>query len=198
MTYGELKRQVFARLDLDFDRPAEPGSLRETADVLLIRLLPAMLRKTAMLSGCIQRSAELCFTREGNAVCAVLPDDVLAVQEIFASGRRYRMPSFETVGRKLFFFEAEAGSYEVIYAACPEIPDAGTPDETELEIDDYTADIVVCGVAGELAQSLYPGDMTRYMRLMTEYDERILHLTPRTGERGVADTVFGRGRGNFR
>ena len=198
MTYGELKRQIFTRLELDFDRPAEPGSLCETAAFLLDRLLPAMLRKTASLTGGMRRSAQLFFEREGDAVCATLPEGVLSVWEIVASGRRYRLPSFEMVGRKIFFFAAGPGIYEVVYTAYPEIPSAETPDETELELDDYTADLVACGMAGELAQSLYPGDMTRYMRLMTEYDERMLSLMPRHGEHGVADTVFQRGRGNFR
>ena len=45
-----------------------------------------------------------------------------------------------------------------------------------LDFDDYILDTVVFGAAMDLCQSLYPDNAGKYMRLATEYDERMANL----------------------
>lgn len=76
------------------------------------------------------------------------------------------------------------------YYAYPTVDPTDT--DAPLPFDDIVADTVAYGAAAELCHAVYPTDMKLYMRLATEFDGRLAAGAPRSGERGVANSVFGR------
>ena len=69
-----------------------------------------------------------------------------------------------------------------------------TDDSYEFELDDFACDAAAYAVAAELCSRLYPGDNARYMRLMTEFDDRMVHLYE-VGLKNTVGSLFSAGRG---
>lgn len=195
MTYGMLRDRILSLLDVSTDEVTHAGSLLLAADRLLPQTVDAAARKTALLLKCIVRTESLCFQIGAEGVYAALPSDFISAKQLRCGRKTYGDESFEAVGGRLWLFSAGAGTYELTYFAYPMRVDESIDGDVEMEFDDYAADIVAYGVAAELSHSLYPGDMKRFMRLMTEFDERIANASPRSGDGAVRNSVFGRKRG---
>lgn len=82
---------------------------------------------------------------------------------------------------------------EKTYYAFPEQITEKTDDEVELGYDGEAADVTAYGAAMELCGRIYPADVRKYMRIATEYDERMAAVCERNVKR-VNNGVFG-GRG---
>ena len=194
MTYGTLKRTVLALLDVNAEEQETAGSLLATVSASFPSLYNTVARKTTQFLKNIEREVLLSFEPCAGGVCAPLPTDFMAVCEarVFDGGHAR---DIEIRGNTAFIAGGAEGEYTLRYFAYPAPADGMTDGATVLDFDDFTADTVAYGMAAELCHSLYPGDMTRYMRLATEYDERIANAAPRIGERSVVNRVFGRRRG---
>ena len=95
----------------------------------------------------------------------------------------------------------ESGNFRICIAPVYENPETDpeecyiaeitddTPDTTALELSALAADTVSCGAAGELCSSVRPGDVRRYMEIMTEYDERMAGLYS-AGIKNIKPAVF--------
>lgn len=195
MTYGMLRYRILSLLDIGTEELASEGSLLSAADGLLPQTVDATARKAALLLKCIVKTAVLHFEYGESDAVAVLPSDFISAKQLRCGRKTYGSESFEAVGGRLWFFAAGAGTYELVYFAYPARIDGSIDGDKELEFDDYAADIVAYGAAAELSHSLYPGDMKRFMRLATEFDERAANAAPRSGDSAVRNAVFGRKRG---
>lgn len=198
MTYGDLKKRVFSLLDIDAREEGTEGSLATMICESLPQTANAIARKAALYLKALFKTESLYFSEDDYGAYTMLPEDAATVKEIFAGrngGRKYGRVSFETVGEKLYFFEGKEGFYKVGYYAYPKRIDENTADEDFLEMSDAVWDTVAYGICAELCSKVYPGDMKRYMRLATEFDERMTAAFPlQKGDR-VSDTVFsGRSR----
>lgn len=195
MTYGMLRRRILALLDGKEEEMAA-GGFSHMPETALTGAVNAAARKAALLSKCIYRRAALTVQKGADGLSAALPQDFISAKTLCRAGQRREM-EFELVGGRIFLRGGEDGAYTLGYFAYPAPVDEETPGEYELDYDDLTADIVAYGTATELCHSLYPGDVKRYMRLATEFDERLLAAVPRSGEETVKNGVFGRRRGGF-
>ncbi len=190
MTYGELKQKIYALLDADGAGEGIVG----TAAHLLAPRLPEVINETARKTVRHMRSltGTALVTMEKGAVgvqCA-LPEDAYAVLGIMRGGRMFGAESFLLVGRTLVFFGGGEGEYTLIMYIYPEALTEESFEGDALPYDDMTADAVAYGVAGALCGSLYPADLTRYMRFMTEYDERVSGMLTHSGESHLANRLF--------
>lgn len=195
MTYGMLRDRILSLLDIVKDEIASAGSLLLAADSLMPQTVDATARKAALLLKCIVKTAVLHFEYGESDAVAVLPSDFISAKQLRCGRKIYGSESFEAVGGRLWLFAAGTGTYELMYFAYPMRIDESIDGDTELEFDGYAADIVAYGAAAELSHNLYPGDMKRFMRLATEFDERIANAAPRSGDSTVRNSVFGRKRG---
>ena len=98
--------------------------------------------------------------------------------------------AFVPEGNHLRLLSDGAGTYELTYYAYPAFTDMEADADTEIGLDDFASDAIAYGAAAELCQNIYPGDMTRYMRLVTEWEERIAHICPTSAETKISNTVF--------
>jgi len=195
MTYGMLRGRILSLLDISMEEAASEGSLLLAAERLLPQTADAAARKTALLLKCIVKTERVCFENGADGVFAVLPSDFISAKQLRCGRKIYGSESFAAAGGKLWLFSGKPGRYELTYFAYPVRIDETMDGDTALELDDYAADIVAYGAAAELSHSLYPGDMKRFMRLITEFDERVANASPRSGELTVRNSVFGRKRG---
>lgn len=195
MTYGMLKRQISALLDLDTDAVQTQGSLLGLLNARISPAVHSAVRKTAVYLGGVVKQAVLSFVRDGDAVTAPLPQDFISALRLGRGGRTYGREAFVREGRSLRLSACGEGLYELTYDAYPAFTDMETDADREIGLDEFAAEAAAYGAAAELCQSIYPGDMTRYMRLATEFDERLVNAFPRTAEKSVSNTVFGKGRG---
>lgn len=195
MTYGMLRDRILSLLDIGTEEIASAGSLLLAADSLMPQTVDATARKTALLLKCIVKTVVLRFEHGEHGAMAALPSDFICAKQLRCGRKIYGSESFEAAGGKLWLFAAGAGIYELTYFAYPLRIDENIDGDTELEFDDYAADIVAYGAAAELSHNLYPGDMRRFMRLATEFDERVANAAPRSGDSAVRNSVFGRKRG---
>lgn len=195
MTYGMLRDRILMLLDIDGEQPAAMGSVLAAADRLLPDSVFAAARKTALILKCIVRTVSLRFERGADGVSAGLPSDFISAKKLRCGRKIYDGGSFEAVGGRLWSLAAGEGTYELTYYAYPARLDESADGDTELEFDDYAADTIAYGAAAELCHSVYPGDMKRFMRLITEFDERLVNAAPRSGDRAVANFMFGKRRG---
>ena len=195
MTYGILKQKIFALLDIDGNDIMTEGSAIARIASALPYTVDAVSRKVALHLKNILCCATLRFEKGSVGVQAALPESAFGVQKIVKNGRSYGAESFTLIGKNIIFFERGEGDFTVFYYAYPDVYTDETGDETEIPFDDLVADIVAYGTAGELSHTIYPSDMVRYMRLMTEYDERIAVYLPRTGEDTVRNSLFSKRKG---
>lgn len=162
MKLKDLKEKIYFLLD------SEP--LQESA---LCYIIDSTARKVCAYTKCIKRSAELFFSTANGAVCALLPEDFAAFCRLQSARGHYGRENFEIISGRIRSCALAPGRYELIYFAFPQTVDTHTDGETKLEPDDYICDIVAYGAAMELCSSVYPTDVQRYIRLATEYDERL-------------------------
>lgn len=195
MTYGMLRRRILALLDVKEEETAA-GGFSHMPETALPGAVNSAARKAALLLRCIYKQAEIAVQKETNGLSAALPPDFISAKALCHAGQ-HRKVEFEIAGDRIFLRNGDVGMYTLGYFAYPAPVDEETPGERELDYDDLMADIVAYGTAAELCHSLYPGDVKRYMRLATEFDERIANAAPRSGEETVKNSVFGRRRGGF-
>ncbi len=195
MTYGILKQKIFSLLNIDGNDIMTEGSALALVTSALPYTVDAVSRKVALHLKNIVREETLRFERGAVGVQATLPEMAFGVREIVKNGRSYNAECFTLIGRNIILFEHGEGDFTVFYYAFPEVCTEQTADEMELPFDDFAADIVAYGAAGELSHTVYPSDMTRYMRLMTEFDERISSAMQRMGEVSLKNSFFGKRRG---
>ena len=85
-----------------------------------------------------------------------------------------------------------------MYVAFPETIDTSTKDETEISLPEDVILAVCYCAAMEICTNIYPSDVQRYMRIATEYDERMASLITSAAEGNViANSFFSRARGVF-
>lgn len=190
MTYGELKKRIYALLDIDAKEEAVTGSLTHMVKDVLVQTINAITRKTAFSLKALYKTADLYFEKDTTGISALLPADVALVKEIFNGRRRYGSVNFERAGNTLYFFGAKEGFYTVGYYAFPKPLATNLPDTAALDMSDMVWDTVAYGVCAELCMKVYPSDMKRYMRLATEFDERMTAYVPTTSVSVVKDAVF--------
>lgn len=126
-------------------------------------IIDSAQRKAALIGKFIEKTSQTPLYKNGELDISKLPCDFISA----ASERRYY--------------------------AFPEQITETTDDETELGYDGEAADIVSYGAAMELCGRIYPGDIRKYMRIATEYDERVAAVCQKNVSR-VGNGMFG-GRG---
>jgi hypothetical protein len=99
----------------------------------------------------------------------------------------------ETYDVAVISIDYQTGECELVYCAYP--PAVKSDDDVLFE-DEYVCDAVVYGAAMELLTSVRPADVQRYMRIATEYDERMAGMIS-SAAAGVVNTLFSLGRGLF-
>ena len=151
MTLGNLKKKIYSVLAID-----------ETTELpALCYAIDSTARKVASLCRCIKRKADITFAG-GKAEAPA--DFICAAAE---------MPVIDFYDGKLTIADGESATIPVVYYAYPEEVTDSTDNETELPYGGMAFDAVAYGAAGELCASVRPGDVRRYLEIMTEYDERI-------------------------
>lgn len=195
MTYGELKKRVYSLLDVDGREEDAVGSLAYLVKDALVQTVNSTARKAAVYLKAIYKTEVLYFEKHELGLRTVLPEDVVLVKEILKEKRRYGAVSFEKAGNVLYFFGAKEGFYTVGYYAYPKALGAHVRDGAVLEAEDGFWDTVAYGICAELCSKIYPGDMKRYMRLATEFDERMTASYPSAADTRVVDRVFSKQRG---
>ncbi len=195
MKLGTLKQKIYALLDLSAEDSALSGGLYVAAESKICGAIDSVLRKTVVFTGARVASAALAFVPDELGAVALLPADFIAVKRLLCGNRVRGREQFEIVGGRLYLFDPNVREGTLFYFAYPPAITETTADDTDLGIDDYDADAVSYGAAAMLCPDLYPADATRYMRLSTEYDERIVNRTGGGAEQTVASTLFSRRRG---
>lgn len=189
-----LKKRISALLDLDDEIVETEGSLIGVLNARISPAVQAAARKVAVSLKGIVKQAVLSFIRDGDAAAAPMPSDFISAIRLRHGGKAYGRESFMLEGGNIRLPYGMPGAYELTYYAYPIFADMETDADTEIGLDDFAADAVAYGAAAELCHSIYPGDMTRYMRLVTEFEERLANALPRCAETGVSNTVFGKRR----
>lgn len=188
MNIKEIKTKIYALLGV-------PAMEDEGA---LLAALDSAARKIAVYTKCIKRSAELCFAVENGVCTAELPADFASFAYIRAGRRIFTREHFEIIGGRIKSCAPLAGAHELVYFAYPPAVGAESAEETELFADDFICDTAVYGAAMELCAAVFPADVQKYMRLATEYDERMANLITAAGEGArVANLFFAGTRGVF-
>ena len=181
MNIKEMKNKICSLLDI---ASAEDESA-------LISAIESASRKIALYTKCIRKSAEINFSSEGRGSAALLPCDFAVFGYVMRGNVIYGRERFEIIGGKIKSASL-TGKCELFYFAYP--PSAAS-EETVLFDDAYVCDTAVYGAAMELLSALRPTDVQRYMRIATEYDERMANMIS-SAAAGVANTFF-TGRGIF-
>jgi hypothetical protein len=195
MTYGELKNRIWSLLDIDAREEDTAGTLANFLKSSLAQTVNAAARKAAVYLKAIYKTEMLYFEKDDIGIRTILPEDAAVVKEIRREKRRYGSVSFEKVGDTLYFFGAKEGFYTVCYFAYPTPLSDSVQDGATLEMNDAVWDTVAYGVGAELCSKAYPGDIKRYMRLATEFDERMTSAFPNASAETVAQRTFVKRRG---
>ncbi len=138
------------------------------------------------------------FYRMFGKVSAELPSDFAAFCYVRAGRVYFGRENFEIVSGRLRSDVIGAGAHELVYVAFPAEINTETDENTDLCLDAYVCDTVCYGAAMELCTNIYPTDVQRYMRLATEYDERLANLlTAASDGARVTNGFFTGARGVF-
>lgn len=187
MKLTDLKRRVCALLDIDALKNEER----------LCDIIDSVAKKTAVYTKCIKKSATIIFEEVNGFFEAIMPADFAAFYHIRGT-RSYGRENFEIVSGKIRSAAVSAGEYELVYYAFPPEVNTQTDGDAEIFSDGYICDIVAYGAAMELCAFVYPEDVHRYIRLATEYDERMANaLTGANDAKTVANGFFAGTRGVF-
>jgi len=183
MNIKEIKNKIYAILDT-------PRFSDESA---LTAALDSAARKVAVYTKCIKKSEAVFFCAENGVYSAELPEDFAVFAYVKCGARIWGRECFEIIERKIKSF-AVGGECELVYYAYPPAINALSAEETEVFADSYACDAAAYGAAMELCISIYPSDIQRYMRIATEYDERMASMMSRACAQ-VANTFFSGMRG---
>ena len=188
MNIKEIKNKIYAILDI---QPLGDESA-------LLAAIDSAARKIAVYARCIRKSEKLTFCGENGAYSAQLPSDFAVFGYIRRGMRVWSREHFEIMGEKIKSTALVGGEYELFYFAYPPSASAAASEDTELFADRYVCDAVAYGAAMELCESVYASDVQRYMRISTEYDERMANMiSSAVSAVRVANGFFGRMRGVF-
>ena len=185
MNIKEIKTKIYALLGV-------PAVEDESA---LLAMLDSTARKLAVYAKCIKRSAELRFSAVNGVCTAELPADFASFAFVRSGRRIWVREHFEISAGKIKTAAPLAGACELIYYAYPPAVNGETAEETELFADGFICDTAAYGAAMELCSAFYPTDVQKYMRLATEYDERMANLITSAGEGTRVANLFFAGRG---
>ena len=185
MNIIEIKKRIYALMDI-------PGMENESA---LLSAIDSAAKKIALYAKCIKKSEKICFVAENGVFSALLPADFASFCYVKQGMRVYGRENFEIIGRKIKSTD-KSGECELVYCAYPPAVNEETAEATVIFEDGFAADTVAFGAAMELCASLCPTDVQRYMRIATEYDERMANMISDAG-RGVANKLFSGTRGVF-
>ena len=182
MNIKEMKKKIYSLLDIP---PFEDESA-------VLSAIESVARKIVIFTKCIRKSAKIFFSAENGGYTAILPSDFAVFCCVKCGTRIYGRERFEILGGKIKS-SAPAGACELLYCA---YPPAAESDESVIFDDAYACDTAVYGAAMELLTQVRPDDVQRYMRIATEYDERMAGMISGAAA-GVANTFFASGRGIF-
>ena len=188
MNIREIKNKVYAILDV-------PPFSDERA---LFSAIDSAARKIAVYTRCIRKNEKLEFSGENGIFSAALPTDFAVFGYVRRGARVWNREYFEIAGGKIKSTALSGGEYELCYFAYPLSVSEEVPEDTELFADAYACDAVAYGAAMELCESVYSSDVQKYMRIATEYDERMANMiSSAVSAARVANGFFGRIRGIF-
>lgn len=188
LTYKELKKRICDLLCVDVTDTAA-GSFYSVIEPLILSTVNAVADKVALGLRCLLKEEALVFEKSAFGARALLPKNFAAARRILAGGQIFGGERLEALGDHIYFIEGEAGTHTLSYYAFAE-PFSEERGDEPIPFDDFDADTVAYGAAAELCHSLYPSDMTRFVRLMTEFDTRMTRFSDRLGETSVKNTVF--------
>lgn len=154
MTLENVKKKIYALLSID----------EKTKLPALCYAIDSAQRKVAVLGKCIKKETEVTFVlgkADAPADFICLAGDEQSID--FDDGRL-------TLAKK------ETQTAVIAYYAYPAGITDETPDNAEFSLCGIASDAAAYCAAAELCSSVRPGDVRRYMELMTEYDERMAAL----------------------
>lgn len=190
MKLKDMKNKICALLDISGDE--------ETFVNYSAAVIDSAAKKVAVYTKSIKKSADIEFLPDNGKVSAVLPEDFAAFCYVRSGKIYYGREVFEIISEKIRSDIIGAGVFEIVYTAFPPEINSQTQEETEIFINDYICDAVCYGAAMELCSNFYPSDVQRYMRLATEYDERLANLlTSASDGARIANSFFAGARGAF-
>ena len=167
MTLENMKKKIYALLSID----------EKTKVPALCYAINSAQRKVAVLGKCIRKEAEITFVQGRSNT----PADYIC--------QACDAPYIGCSGGVLSLAKKENRTLSIAYYAYPAEVTDETPDTAELSLDGTAADAAAYCAAGELCSSVRPGDVRRYMELMTEYDERMASICE-NGINGIKSTLF--------
>lgn len=185
MTLRTMREKIGFLLETDiFSSCDNAASEEQKLKAAMTQSIDMTLRKIARDTKCLKKEATLTFSAgsDGRAF-AEMPSGLFAVEPgkgIYLCGDR--------------LYSEHAGTYTFAYYSYPSEVTGDTDDSYEFELDDFACDAAAYAVAAELCSSLYPRDNARYMRLMTEFDDRMVHLYE-VGLKNTVGSLFSAGRG---
>lgn len=195
MTLKETKNMIYAILGVDVND--SEGSIYKKTESYIPYVIDSAAKKVASYTRCIKKSAVLSFSSENGKMSASLPSDFASFCYVKA-GRIYGREHFEIISGKIRTQTLGSCTAELVYAAFPETVDASMKEETELSLPEDALLAVCYGAAMEICTNIYPSDVQRYMRIATEYDERMSALITAAAEaNSVANSFFFSTRGVF-
>jgi hypothetical protein len=185
MNIKDMKKRIYSILDI-------PALADESA---VLAAIDSAARKIALYTKCIKKYKKIAFMKEKDVFAATLPEDFASFCYIRRGVRVYGRERFEIVSGKIKS-TALCGECELIYFAYPPEACKAESDEVIIFSDDYMSDAAVYGAAMELCGSIRPGDIQRYMRIATEYDERMANMISGACA-NIANAFFNGMRGVF-
>ncbi len=196
MTLKNIKDKIYSLLDIEISEHSASENIYKDTEAKINSLIDSVGRKLAVYTKRIKKKCSLVFGYGDGEISAVLPADFAAFFYIEKDRKVYGREAFEIIEGKIYGRGISCGTYTLVYYSCPPVLNKNSDENTELYDDTYFGDIVAYGVAAELCADIYPSDLRRYMRLATEYDERLLNIMTSAGETGkVANGFFGSARG---
>lgn len=196
MTLKNIKEKIYALLDIDTGENSPQKSVYISVEKRINSVIDTVGRKLTLYTKSIKKSCELDFEYGSRGSFALLPTDFAAFSYILCGGVVYTRDKFEIIGGNIYGKEISIGKYTLVYYAYTPHIDSESDNTMEFCSDLYLADTICYGAAMEICTDIYPEDMTRFMRLATEYDERLINILTSAGEiTHVTDGLFCGSRG---
>lgn len=196
MTLKNIKEKIYSLLDIETAEHSAFENIYKDTEAKINSVIDSVGRKLAVYTKRIKKKCSLAFEYGDGKVFAVLPADFASFCYVEKERKIYGREEFEIIEGKICGIGISCGIYTLVYYSYPPVLNKNSDENTELYDDTYFGDIVAYGVAAELCADIYPSDLRRYMRLATEYDERLLNIMTSAGETGkVANGFFKNTRG---
>lgn len=183
MTYtlGELKERIFTALGLDTANgralPAA-GGVRADLENRMLQEIDMMCRKLSAASRALSDTVSFDFSAASPMAgrrLLPLPDDFIAPLRITdAAGAVFC--AWCITGASLSVPSDFSGVLTLLYVRAHPVISAETDDAKELSFDRSLCDAVICGVAANLSLTAEAYDFNRFIRLQTEYDDRMTEI----------------------